>query len=418
MHSGAALESGECFTWGGNELGQLGLPGVETFTSTPQRIVDLEEGVASIACGYYQTLILTYDGTLLACGLNEAGQLGVEEDSEIVDLPIPVKGISEPINGIYCTNFNCLTSEDGSMYIWGDTPNGLFTKPERINGLAEIISQVAIGEDLICVLDVNNYVYTWGRNEVGQLGLGDTETQKDACSVEILNDREMVSICAGKNFVICLGKGATAKAHNPLLDKEGSEDGQDGLKNRMVYGELAGVQRGTKGNQKGVADRRKRQTESENEQTEFRTEDDGIDYQLIGVETFGEKYQTHDSEDVNIKPPSSNRKTKSSGKQQQPENDQNSEEVTNQESERDLDVPVPDNYQLPKSILDLYRNQKQTEAIYSIKEVESMQNENIVLKQLVCTYEKIRQDLVSVLDAIVKNDPSLIEQLDPRDIQK
>jgi uncharacterized protein YehS (DUF1456 family) len=73
---------------------------------------------------------------------------------------------------------------------------------------------------------------------------------------------------------------------------------------------------------------------------------------------------------------------------------------------------------LPNSILDLYKNQKTKEAIYSIKEVETMQEENIVLKQLVCAYEKTRQDLVGILDAIVRNDPDLIEHLDPRDIQK
>lgn len=47
-----------------------------------------------------------------------------------------------------------------------------------------------------------------------------------------------------------------------------------------------------------------------------------------------------------------------------------------------------------------------------------MQAENVVLKQLVCAYEKTRQDLVGILDAIVRNDPDLIEHLDPRDIQK
>lgn len=88
------------------------------------------------------------------------------------------------------------------------------------------------------------------------------------------------------------------------------------------------------------------------------------------------------------------------------------------ESFRHEENSVPDKYQLPNSILDLYKNQKQTEAIYPIKEVEAMQNENKGLKQLVCAYEIIRQDLVSILDAFVRNQPELIDQMDPRDIQK
>lgn len=418
MHSGAVLESGECFTWGGNELGQLGIPGIEVFSNCPQKLLDLEEEVCTMACGYYQTLILTISGSVLACGLNEAGQLGVEEDSEIVDMPIAVQGITEPIKSIYCSNFSCATSGTNSMYIWGDTPNGLFTKPERINGLAGIIEQVAIGEDLICVLDANNYVYTWGRNEVGQLGLGDTEAQKDACSVETLNDREVTGIVAGKNFILCLGRGTADKALNPLLGAEESEDHQEAVKQDLIYGERLPDPRAKFQTDKGLVEKGSRQNDTDNEEAEFKTDDEGNDYQLIGVETFGEKYQTNDSEDVHIKPPSSNRKAKVSAKKKSPDTDKESEQLSNQDSEKDHEVPVPETYQLPKSILDLYKNQKQTEAIYPIKQVEAMQNENAVLRQLVCTYEKIRQDLVSILDAVVKNDPSLIEQLDPRDIQK
>jgi hypothetical protein len=414
MHSGASLESGDCYTWGGNELGQLGLPSTQNFTHNPEKVADLEGPILKIACGYYQTLFLTNEQTVLACGLNEDGQLGVEEDSEIVDIPIPVKGFTETIVDIYCTNFSCALSENNSLYMWGDSPNGLFTKPERINGLAETVCQVALGEDLICILDINNFVYTWGRNENGQLGLGDTESQKDACSVEILNDREVLSISAGKNFIVCLGKGATSKPPNNLLENGTSEDGNEGLFNEEIHEELQyGVgQRLIKANMpnKGYAGTQ----DNEN----YGTDDEGNDYQLIGGDTFGEKHGTHNTDEVNIHPPSERHPQNHSSSQKQQEKDKKSEVQTLQDSEKESENPVPDTYQLPKSILDLYRNQKQTEAIYPIKEVEAMQNENVVLKQLVCTYEKIRQDLVSILDAIVRQDPSLIDQLDPRDIQK
>lgn len=230
-HSGVVTDQGECYTWGGNEMGQLGLPSIENGTHIPEKVAELEVLVTKIACGYNQTLFLTEDSSVLACGYNELGQLGVEEESEIVDIPIPVKGIEEPIVELHASNFLCVISQNRSMYIWGDTPNGMFIKPEKINGLAEIISQAAIGEDLICIMDINNFLYSWGRNESGQLGLGDTEPQKDACSIEALNDREVTNIFAGKNFMIALGKGKATKADNPLLAsvQSGAElDGQAG----------------------------------------------------------------------------------------------------------------------------------------------------------------------------------------------
>lgn len=230
-HSGLVTDQGECYTWGGNEMGQLGLPSVDKGTHKPEKVTELEVAVVRIACGYNQTLFLAEDKTVLACGYNELNQLGVEEETEIVDLPIPVRGIDEPVSELYISNFLCVLSEGRSMYIWGDTPNGLFVRPEKINGLAEIVSQVAIGEDLICIMDINNFLYSWGRNESGQLGLGNTEPQKDACSIEALNDREVTSIFAGKNFLVALGKGKANKSDNPLLASAQLEGEQEAEEN-------------------------------------------------------------------------------------------------------------------------------------------------------------------------------------------
>ena len=223
-HSAAVTSDGQCFTWGDNELGQLGVSYVENYTCTPQPVSEIEKRVLKVACGYTQTLFITEDHELMACGNNDQGQLGVDEEIQIVDVPVRVTKIEEPIASICCSNFNCALSQNQSLYIWGDTPNGMFTKPEKINGLEGIIRQVTIGEDLICVLDTNNYVYSWGRNETGQLGLGDTENQKDACSIDALNDRDVVGLFAGKNFIMGLGRGATDKIENPLLEKVGADD--------------------------------------------------------------------------------------------------------------------------------------------------------------------------------------------------
>lgn len=75
-----------------------------------------------------------------------------------------------------------------------------------------------MGDKFITVLDTNNYLYSWGTNDNGQLGIGDFEPQKDACSIDALNDREIDSIFAGRNFMMVIGFGITQKRDNPLLD--------------------------------------------------------------------------------------------------------------------------------------------------------------------------------------------------------
>lgn len=104
--------------------------------------------------------------------------------------------------------------------MWGSTPNGLFVRPEKVNGLEGLISQVALGDDFIVILDKNNFLYTWGSNNFGQLGLGDFEPQNDACSVDLLSKRKILSIFAGKDFSMIIGGGPEEKGDNPLGESQ------------------------------------------------------------------------------------------------------------------------------------------------------------------------------------------------------
>jgi len=400
VHSGVVLTDGYCYTWGGNELGQLGVENIEKNTSSPQYVVELSQPVAKIACGYTQTAFLMHDGSLMICGHNDSGQLGVEDNSEIIDVPIPVRDLNEEIAVVTCSNFNCALSVNQNLYIWGDTPNGMFLRPEKINGLAEIIKQVAIGEDMICVLDVNNFVYSWGRNESGQLGLGDTEPQKDACSIDALNDREVVGLFAGKNFVMGLGRGATKKKDNPLLERE--DMANDGRAGELVVLEEGYHEEDPKQLHQGYA-----------------SGEEEVDREIAEEEGYEEQQNYEMSQELNHP----NQRVRSHGhKSHQPQSRgqgfDSPEDIEGEEAANEEEEDNKADYQLPKSIIDLYKNQKQTEAIYPIKDVEKMQADNKTLLKLVCAYEKVRQDLVNLMDSMIKKQPALIDGFDPRDIQK
>ena len=420
MHSGVVTEDGACYTWGGNKLGQLGIEGVETFTSTPSRVVEIEGRVASLACGYTQTIFIMEDRSLMICGQNDVGQLGVEDDSEVIDIPIPVQSLEERVASVCCSNFTAALTEDSNLYIWGETPNGMFVRPEKINGLAGIILQAAIGEDLICVLDENNFVYSWGRNEAGQLGLGDTEPQKDACSVDTLNDREILGLYAGRNFVLGLGRGPANKKENPLLNGSHIENENVVLeeetrenKDAFVSGEeeVSGYSQGFVGAE---------------EEEEVRQENsrDGIEFEEAGGETFGRR-TTPLRDESKSQGPEERVRAVSRGKEREKEQNgpqtvglasRETDPLRSTEQVRSTDLNQRE-YQLPSSIIDLYKNQRPVEAIYPIEEVDRLQREHKILLQLVCAYEKTRQDLVGVLNGIVTENPRIIDKLDPRDIQ-
>jgi len=417
VHSGAVFADGSCFTWGGNELGQLGLENVNTFTATPSQVVEVGARVAGLACGYTQTIFILEDRSLMICGNNDLGQLGVEDDSEVIDIPVPVPDLDEPIAKALCSNFNCALSENANLYIWGSTPNGMFVRPEKINGLAGMIREAAIGEDLIVVLDTNNFVYSWGRNEVGQLGLGDTDAQKDACSVDALNDREVIGLTAGKNFVLGIGRGATDKKENPLINSSQTEN------------DLVVLEEGT-GHTKDIdalGDNRIHDIEYLGAQLQEREDlqdpdrsSPGLRYaQLDPEETFGRRTGPHEDSNTHS-PPDKHRLHKppprDASDQPLPPRSRETDPLRSTDPMRSTDQNHK-SYQLPSSIIDLYKNQKPTEAIYPIEEVDRLQREHKVLLQLVCAYEKTRQELVSLLDGIVTQTPKIIDALDPRDIQ-
>lgn len=218
-HSSLIFSDGEIWTWGGNEYGQLGRGSRNEFEPNPGALDCFTEDIIAVSCGHNQTMFLTASRIIYMAGCNDSGQLGVNIDAEIVAHPEQLFPIDDEPSEIHCSNFNIALCESGNLYIWGSTPNGLFTHPEKVNGLEGIISQAAIGESFIAVLDVNNFLYTWGANDHGQLGLGDTDPQKDACSVDALNDRKIVSLCAGKDFMMVIGAGEDANKDEPYEEE-------------------------------------------------------------------------------------------------------------------------------------------------------------------------------------------------------
>ncbi|KAI0807676.1 RCC1/BLIP-II [Fomes fomentarius] len=140
-HSFAVDDDGNTWGWGVNSKGQTGTglsdPSIDREVHAPKRVIGLgkeELGgatVVQIAGGDLHTLFLTSDGRVYACGLSEEGRLGLADDDEALKdrkypdcLPEPslVKfpDSTDPVIHIACgTNNNLAITKGGAMYSWG-----------------------------------------------------------------------------------------------------------------------------------------------------------------------------------------------------------------------------------------------------------------------------------------------------------
>ncbi len=77
FHSVAVTAEGVCFTWGGGDVGQLGLGPDILSTEVPLPMPSLcDTAIASVRCGTRHTMLIARDGALWTCGSGEYNQNG------------------------------------------------------------------------------------------------------------------------------------------------------------------------------------------------------------------------------------------------------------------------------------------------------------------------------------------------------
>eukprot|EP01060_Flectonema_neradi_P034948 TRINITY_DN6279_c0_g1_i1.p1 TRINITY_DN6279_c0_g1~~TRINITY_DN6279_c0_g1_i1.p1 ORF type:complete len:957 (+),score=177.36 TRINITY_DN6279_c0_g1_i1:1-2871(+) len=158
--------------FGKNDLGQLGIANQSaitfpSFTSISSHHAHMSSTIATnsivlVAAGMSHTLCLTTDGRVYSFGSNTKGQLGLGHKTSTTT-PTPIYSLS------------------GSEVV-----------------------QMACGDEHSLVLTTDNKVYSWGRNDRGQLGLGTTNDQDTPWVMTSLSDVVVTVIKAGAYHNACL----------------------------------------------------------------------------------------------------------------------------------------------------------------------------------------------------------------------
>lgn len=185
---------GTIWAWGYNGEGELG-DGTIVNRSTPVQVlgaggVGFLTGVTAIAVGGNHTIALKGDGTVWAWGYNGVGALG---DGTTVNKSTPVQvlgaggvGFLTGVTAIAVgTMYTVALKGDGTVWAWGWNSNGEVGDGTIVNkstpvqvlgaggtGFLTGVTAIAAGGEHTVALKGNGTIWTWGRNDWGQLGDG------------------------------------------------------------------------------------------------------------------------------------------------------------------------------------------------------------------------------------------------------
>jgi alpha-tubulin suppressor-like RCC1 family protein len=196
-HSLAVGEGGVVYIWGNNRYGQLGLgdqgggthPIKRTYAKRShirQRLVPTfvngVDGVVAVAAGRGYSLALSRDGTVMACGENGEGQLGLGDTAQRNTFTV-VAGLRGVVDIDAGGGHSIAVTCEGEVWTWGrghggDDEETQWLVPTKMTGggIEEaVVVQVAAGDNHSMALTATGGLYSGGEGSSGQLGHGDKE---------------------------------------------------------------------------------------------------------------------------------------------------------------------------------------------------------------------------------------------------
>lgn len=223
-HSVVLCSDGTLAAWGSNSNGQLGNGG--TSQSRVPVFVDQSgvlagRKVIAVAAGSSHTLVLCHDGRVVTWGRNSAGQLGNGGDfNSSIQLPVPViengAWSGKKITAISAgTSHNLALCEDGTVIAWGANQSGQLGTGNTTSSAEPVLvsaSGVLAGRTAVAIAAASNNsmvlcsdgtIATFGNNSSGQLGNGATVQSTVPVMVSksgALSGKSVTAIMAGGSY--------------------------------------------------------------------------------------------------------------------------------------------------------------------------------------------------------------------------
>lgn len=222
-HVLALKSDGSVWAWGGNEYGQLG-NGTILPLEAPARVSGIS-GVSALAAGPYHSVALKSDGTVWSWGSNAFGQFGDgSSGTPISSIPVQAKGVASAKAISAGASYTVILLKDGTVMAWGRNNYGQLgavTSDQCSNTRAQVICSktpvkaanidnvvaIASGNYHVLALRVDGSIWVWGRNNGGQLGDGTTTDSSVPKPVPSLTN--VVAIAAAGDYSLALKSDGT-----------------------------------------------------------------------------------------------------------------------------------------------------------------------------------------------------------------
>ena len=177
-------EENVLYSFGFALYGCLGLGNDSENEYNQPKLIPNINNVEYICCGSYHIICKTYNNEFYSCGSNDSGQLGKEckyGSSEFI------KYFNWPDNimSVKCGSYHSLIlTSEGDIYSFGNNEYNqlglnneklkMMNKPTLISGIPKM-QRIECGNNYSMCIDINDYLWSFGENIIGQLGLGDQE---------------------------------------------------------------------------------------------------------------------------------------------------------------------------------------------------------------------------------------------------
>lgn len=168
--------------------------------------MDLKTKVIWISCGDKNTGAVTEEGEIYMIGSNGSGEIGPGYNRKLASTPQKLK-TKIRFGMISCGNDDiAAVSLKGKVYVWGsgeDCHLGKKYLKKRTRSLINIkipgyVTQVSCGLYHIGAVTWDGKLFTWGKNDRGQLGNG---TYIDSCvPVEVLIPGHVIQVSCGSEY--------------------------------------------------------------------------------------------------------------------------------------------------------------------------------------------------------------------------
>ena len=197
------------WAWGDNTYGQLGTNNTTAYSSPVQ--VGALTTWATTGGIYNFTIAIKTDGTLWSWGLNGAGQLGLG-DTTTRSSPVQVGALTTWSIAKGGGNMTIAIKTDGTAWSFGQNNRGQLgnspsypypfeSSPVQIGALTTW-SGIACGDQHTISTRTDGTLWSWGYNDIGQLGIGSTSYKTSPVQIGALTTWTVTGAGPAMGFAI------------------------------------------------------------------------------------------------------------------------------------------------------------------------------------------------------------------------